>query len=29
MSDEKTILIIDDEVDLAEMVGFQLKAKGF
>lgn len=27
MTDKKTILLIDDEVDLAEAVGFQIKAK--
>ncbi len=29
MADKKIILVIDDETDLAEMVSFQLKAKGY
>ncbi len=29
MNDKKIILVIDDEVDLAEMIGFQLMARGF
>ena len=29
MDTNKKILIIDDEVDLAQMLGFQFKAKGF
>ena len=29
MNPSKKILIIDDEVDLTQMIGFQFKAKGF
>ena len=29
MDADKKILIIDDEIDLTQMMGFQFKAKGF
>ena len=29
MDAAKKILIIDDEIDLTQMIGFQFKAKGF